>query len=188
VQVDANGVVSLRGDSSVTILIDGKPSALLSGPARADMVLQLPADQYDRVEVMTTPTAAFNPEGAGGVINLITRKSAPSRTATTSVSGAMDGNLGTAGRENGGVSGALRAQKLSLSGGLNVRRGQSGYGEVSSYDYGPEPAGVPVAARQNYTRSVGGILMSAILTIRLGSQAICLSSTTAPPDISKPTT
>jgi outer membrane cobalamin receptor len=161
VQVDANGVVSLRGDSSVTILIDGKPSALLSGPARADMVLQLPADQFDRVEVMTTPTAAFNPEGAGGVINLITRKSAPSGSATTSLSGSMEGNFGNQGRENGGVSGALKAQKLSLSGGLNVRRGASGYGEQSSYDYGPEPAVVPVAGRQTYSRSVAGSLISA---------------------------
>src|SRR5690606_8920892 len=73
VDVDPQGNVSLRGDSNVTILVDGRPSAILSGPNRADAVLQLPADRYARIEVMTNPSAAYSPEGSGGVINLITK-------------------------------------------------------------------------------------------------------------------
>lgn len=55
VDVDADGGVSLRGDSNVTILIDGKPSAQLSGSSAGLALLQLPASQIERVEVMTNP-------------------------------------------------------------------------------------------------------------------------------------
>ena len=61
VDVDPQGNVSLRGDSNVTILVDGRPSAILSGPNRADAVLQLPGSRYARIEVMTNPSAAYSP-------------------------------------------------------------------------------------------------------------------------------
>jgi outer membrane receptor protein involved in Fe transport len=75
VDVDVQGNLSLRGDPNVTILVDGKPAPQFEGKGRADALQQLPADQIDRVEVITTPSAALNPEGSGGVINLITKKS-----------------------------------------------------------------------------------------------------------------
>jgi outer membrane receptor protein involved in Fe transport len=75
VEVDVQGNLSLRGDPSVTILVDGKPSPAFEGKGRADALQQLPADQIERVEVITNPSAALNPEGTGGVINLITKKS-----------------------------------------------------------------------------------------------------------------
>src|SRR3569832_1740828 len=53
VEVDVNGTVSLRGDANVKILIDGKPSAMLSGQGAAQTLQQLPASQIDRVEVIT---------------------------------------------------------------------------------------------------------------------------------------
>lgn len=74
VQVDVQGNLSLRGSSNVTILVDGQPSPLFSGPARADALQQLPANQFDRVEVITNPSAAFKPDGSGGIINLVTKK------------------------------------------------------------------------------------------------------------------
>lgn len=75
VDVDVQGNLSLRGDSNVTILVDGKPAPQFEGRARADALQQLPADQIERVEVITNPGAALNPEGSGGVINLISKKS-----------------------------------------------------------------------------------------------------------------
>ncbi len=74
VQVDLQGGISIRGDASVTILVDGHPSALFQGPNRGDIIQQLPAAQYERVEVFTNPSAAFRPDGTGGIINLITKK------------------------------------------------------------------------------------------------------------------
>ncbi|WP_313102106.1 TonB-dependent receptor plug domain-containing protein, partial [Brevundimonas sp.] len=128
VDVDPQGNVSLRGDGNVTILVDGRPSAILSGPNRADAVLQLPADRYARIEVMTNPSAAYSPEGSGGVINLITKPipaaaraaaaGAPTATVTT---GSVRVNVGDNGRWNAGVSGSRQRGKLTLTGDVSYR-------------------------------------------------------------------
>ncbi len=55
VDVSPQGQVSLRGNSSVTILVDGEPSPLFQGPGRASLLQQLPANAYERIEVMTNP-------------------------------------------------------------------------------------------------------------------------------------
>jgi outer membrane receptor protein involved in Fe transport len=112
VEVDLDGNVKLRGDSSVTILIDGKPSGVMKGPGRADALSQLPADQIERVEVLTNPGADFSPEGTGGVINLVTKKS---RTSGAGVSGSVQASTGTGGRNKGGLNWAYNSKKLSLS-------------------------------------------------------------------------
>ena len=83
VEVDPDGNVSLRGDANVTILVDGRPSTQFNGPSRAQMVLQIPASQYARIEVMTNPSAAYSPEGSGGVVNLISKPNAVRPGATT---------------------------------------------------------------------------------------------------------
>ena len=63
VDVDPQGAVSLRGDGNVTILVDGRPSGLLSGEGRAQALQQMRADAYARIEVMTNPSAAYSPRG-----------------------------------------------------------------------------------------------------------------------------
>ena len=70
------GTLSVRGDPNVTILV-GRQALLRRSRATivADALQQLPADQIERVEVITNPSAALNPEGTGGVINLITKQS-----------------------------------------------------------------------------------------------------------------
>lgn len=122
VQVDSDGAVSLRGDPSVTILVDGKPSPLFSGPGRAQAIQSMSADQFDRVEVMTNPPAGVTAEGTGGVINLIT-KPAPKNGAGPSLSGTVKANVGTGDRFDLGGSGAYSAPGLTLTGGLDFRRG-----------------------------------------------------------------
>lgn len=127
VDVDPQGNVSLRGDGNVTILVDGRPSALLSGPNRADAILQLPADRYARIEVMTNPSAAYSPEGSGGVINLITKPTpaavpgAPGAPATTTTTGSLRANIGDNGRWNVGASGSRQRGKLTLTGDVSYR-------------------------------------------------------------------
>jgi hypothetical protein len=59
VQVDIDGNVSLRGDSNVLILIDGKPSTLMSATNRADVLAQMPADSIEKIEVVTNPSARY---------------------------------------------------------------------------------------------------------------------------------
>jgi outer membrane receptor for ferrienterochelin and colicin len=66
VEVDVNGNVSLRGDPNVTIYIDGKPSGQFRGDNKAQALQSLSAGSIDRVEVITNPSAAFNPEARRG--------------------------------------------------------------------------------------------------------------------------
>ena len=93
VQVDMDGNVSMRGDPSVTILVDGKPSALFSGPGRAQALQSISPNQYERVEVMTNPPAGVTAEGTGGVINLIS-KAPPKGGAAPTASGTAKATVG----------------------------------------------------------------------------------------------
>ncbi len=73
VAVDVEGNVSVRGSNSVRILIDGKPSGLVSFKGGAGLQ-QLQGSQIERVEVITNPSARYEAEGMGGVINIILKK------------------------------------------------------------------------------------------------------------------
>ncbi|MDP3657961.1 MAG: outer membrane beta-barrel family protein [Brevundimonas sp.] len=119
VEVDPDGNVSLRGDANVTILIDGRPSTQFNGPSRGQMVLQIPASQYARIEVMTNPSAAYSPEGGGGVINLISKPNAVPAGATTT--GSIRANIGDSGRYNFGGNIAHVIGKTTLTADVGVR-------------------------------------------------------------------
>lgn len=73
VQVDPEGGVRLRGSSNVRILIDGKPSGLVSFKGGSGLQ-QLQASMIERVEVITNPSARYEAEGMAGIINIILRK------------------------------------------------------------------------------------------------------------------
>lgn len=73
VEVDQDGEVSLRGNSSVTIWINGKDSGLTSDN-RAQILEQIPGETIDRIEVITNPSAKYSPEGTAGIINIILKK------------------------------------------------------------------------------------------------------------------
>lgn len=72
VQVDAEGNVSLRGSENVRILVDGKPSGLVSFGSNG--LQNLPANMIDRVEVITNPSARYEAEGMAGIINIVLKK------------------------------------------------------------------------------------------------------------------
>lgn len=70
VAIDEEGNISLRGDNNVTILIDGRPSTL-TGSGLLDAI---PASSIERIEVVTNPSAKYDPDGTSGIINIVLKK------------------------------------------------------------------------------------------------------------------
>jgi len=85
VKVDIEGNVSLRGSSSFTVLIDGRPTVL----EPSDALSQIPAGAIDNIEIITNPSAKYEPDGAAGIINIITKKN-----KLQGVSGIVNANVG----------------------------------------------------------------------------------------------
>ncbi|MBQ6210613.1 MAG: TonB-dependent receptor [Prevotella sp.] len=73
VEVDNDGNVSLRGNTSVEVWINGKASGLTSDN-RAQILQQLPAESIERIEVIDNPSAKFSAEGSAGIINIVLKK------------------------------------------------------------------------------------------------------------------
>ncbi len=73
VTVDLEGTVSLRGNSNVRILINGKPSTRV-GLDPGEALQQLSAEMVDRVEVMTNPSAKYDAQGDAGILNIILKQ------------------------------------------------------------------------------------------------------------------
>jgi len=73
IEVDNEGEISLRGNSAVTIWINGKASGL-SADNRAQILEQLPAESIERIEVITNPSARYSSEGTAGIINIILKR------------------------------------------------------------------------------------------------------------------
>jgi len=96
--IDGEGNVSLRGSSNLQILINGRPSIIFQGGNVGDALKTLNADQIKSVEVITVPTARYDGEGSGGIINIITKKKSV-KGFTGTVSGAV-GNLSNRGSLN----------------------------------------------------------------------------------------
>ncbi|MBW8325546.1 MAG: TonB-dependent receptor [Prolixibacteraceae bacterium] len=86
VEVDIDGNVSLRGSSSFTVLIDGRPS-VLSG---SDALKQIPSSAIQNIEIITNPSVKYDPDGMAGIINVVMKKN-----VLSGVNGIINVNLGT---------------------------------------------------------------------------------------------
>ena len=102
VDVDIDGVVTIAGDANVTVLVDGKRSGR-TGSGRRGNVDHINASMIEKVEVITNPSAKYDPDGVGGIINIVMKR------------GALDGFNGTVSSMAG------EYNKANLNGNLNYR-------------------------------------------------------------------
>jgi len=117
VDVDIDGEVSIAGDANVTILIDGKRSGR-TGSGRRGEIENIAASMIEKVEVITNPSAKYDPDGVGGIINIVMKR------------GALDGFNGNVSAMQGdykqqNLSGNVnyRTEKLNLFTSMNYRTG-----------------------------------------------------------------
>ncbi|WP_082461422.1 TonB-dependent receptor domain-containing protein [Pedobacter sp. PACM 27299] len=115
VQVDIDGNVSLR-NSTATILINGKVSPLM-GKNAAAVLQQLPANSIERIEVITNPSAKYKPDGTGGIINIVLKK-----TTKRGWNGNLTGNVGNRERYNASSSFSYNPGRMNVFGSYSIRQ------------------------------------------------------------------
>jgi outer membrane receptor protein involved in Fe transport len=122
VNVDAEGNVSLRGSQGVRILINGKPSGLLSS-GNTDELLRMQGDIIKSVEVITNPSARYEAQGEAGIINIVLKKN-----EEKGVNGSFGITAGT-------------PDNYGASYNLNLRRNQFNFFSNFGLDYRKAPGG-----------------------------------------------
>ena len=105
------GSISMRGNENVRVMVDGK----LSNIPTAQLLRQLPSSSIKQIELITNPSAKYNPEGMSGIINIILHKNT---------------NIGFNGSLNVGLRHELEA-KFNSSINMNYRNGK--FNVYSSY-------------------------------------------------------
>ena len=73
IEVTTDGEISLRGNSSVEVWINGKASGLTSDN-RYEILQQIPAESIEKIEVIDNPSAKYSPEGSAGIINIVLKR------------------------------------------------------------------------------------------------------------------
>ncbi|MFV8369662.1 TonB-dependent receptor domain-containing protein [Flavobacterium sp. LB2R40] len=105
VSVDVEGNISLRGNENVRVLIDGRPSNAIN---IAEALRLIPADAIEKVEVITNPSARYDAEGGGGLLNIILKKG-----KNLGLNGTFIASTGYP--ENNGLSGTLNYKSKNFN-------------------------------------------------------------------------
>lgn len=117
--VSIDGEVSIAGDANVTILIDGKRSGL-TGSNRRGVVDNIQVGMVEKVEVITNPSAKYDPDGVGGIINIVMK-----RGALDGFNGTISGMAGEYEKRNLNSNINYRSEKWNFFGGANTRSGNN---------------------------------------------------------------
>ncbi|MFW6310063.1 MAG: TonB-dependent receptor domain-containing protein, partial [Prolixibacteraceae bacterium] len=112
VQVDIEGNVSVRGSSNFTVLIDGRPS-VLSG---SEALRQIPSSSIESIEIITNPSAKYEPDGTAGIINLVMKKN-----SMNGFNGIINASVGTRDKYRGDFKVNYRTEKFNVFAGADWR-------------------------------------------------------------------
>ena len=91
VAIDNDGNVTLRGSTNVKVLIDGRPYELL-GSELETILEQIPASSVENIEVITNPSAKYDPEGMSGIINIKLKERTQGATGLTGMASLNGGS------------------------------------------------------------------------------------------------
>ena len=131
VDLDQDGRIMLRGDGAVTVLIDGRPRSLSGGNGKT-LLDALPAGSIERIEIVTNPSAKYDPDGTSGIINIVLKKN-----KLKGFNGLLNANLGSGNLKggnvaDGGFSLSYRNSFFNIYGSYNGRY-LDGYRNNTSY-------------------------------------------------------
>ncbi|WP_160717748.1 outer membrane beta-barrel family protein [Chitinophaga solisilvae] len=112
VDVDIDDNITLRG-KSVTIYVDGKPSPF--GDAKTALQM-IPAESIERVEVINNPSAKFEAQGGGGIINIVLKKD-----KAIGYNVMFNAGAATLGQVNGSANASLRLRRFNFFGNYQGR-------------------------------------------------------------------
>lgn len=117
VSVTADGRIAVKGNPQVTVLVDGKPMAMLAGDgeARAVALQTMSGADIAGVEVITNPSAAYNANG-GAILNIVLK-----RSRKPGAHGQLQASMAQHGLWNGGASADASTGNLALHGTLALR-------------------------------------------------------------------
>jgi len=122
VTVDYDGTVSIRGNSNITILIDGRPSSVTGTKLE-----QIPASSIESIELITNPSAKYNPEGMSGIINIKLKKK-----KSFGLNGLASLNAGTGDKYNGSVNLNYNFSRVNLFASYDARYNRrKGWGNMN---------------------------------------------------------
>jgi len=113
VSIDENGSPMIRGKSNIIVLIDGKPSTQY-GSDLASVLQNFPSDLIERIDVITSPSAKYEADGASGVIDIITKKA-----TIIGKNGSVRLYAGNYNTYNGGANFNYKTEKLSIRSSAN---------------------------------------------------------------------
>ena len=132
IEVDQDGNISLRGNSNVTVLIDGRPSTLTGGSGKS-LLDAFPAGSIERIEVVNNPSAKYDPDGTSGIINIVLKKN-----KLRGINGNVALSAGTGNDYSGSASLSYRNVKMNAFAtyAYSHYEGQRGYNSRIIRNYG----------------------------------------------------
>ena len=169
VAVNADGEITLRGSNNFLVLINGKPSLVDA----TTILSQLPAASIENIEIITTPSARFDPDGKAGIINIITKKGTDEGwLLIVNTMGGLPAinnyhNGRNPGRFSGDITVGFKKNKWELNGGFNyLRNDVAGFREGNVYTtINDTLTKFPSTGERSFRRYNYGVRLAATYTI-----------------------